>query len=415
MEGAGVGDIISTAAGVPEVLSSPIKAEEEPQHPVAPPAAPSAVNTAPPILSCSCSLQVVGAAADSAAADSAGASGYSGGAATTSPVELWIFDKDKSVAKTDLENHKDLMLNIIDETHHYGDPQLQQDCSALVHMSDTQRWTQILYNVKDRVATITLNRPKYRNAISRSMSIQLDEAFAEACDDDAVRCIILTGTGPHFSSGHDLGTDSDLEGLSNRIIQRGSVPGRGSKRFADRFQFDVELCLKWRNLPKPVIAAVRGYCIYHAMALASCADVIFVSEDAMIMSAFTEYFQQPYDIGTRKTKELLFKGPQFINGLEAEKLGMVNHAVPDEELEVAVMDYVQQVVKQSAFGLRMMKQTANQMEDQQGFASFVRTALSHWVLLVDDMPPRQATSKSIIPKSQKKKAQSKASSAKSRL
>ena len=136
----------------------------------------------------------------------------------------------------------------------------------------------------------------------------------------------------------------------------------------------------------------------------------------MIMTAFTEYFQQPYDIGVRKTKELLFKGPQFISGREAAELGMVNHAVADNELESAVADYVKQVAKQSLFGLRMMKQTANQMEDQQGFEGFVRSALSHWVLMVDDMPQRSGSSRSIIPKSQKKRAQERGSSGgKSRL
>merc|ERR1719408_395240 len=90
--------------------------------------------------------------------------------------------------------------------------QVAQDNAARRADQDA-RWTQVKYKKEGRVATVSLNRPRQYNTIGRAMSLQLDEAFMEACADDDVRCIILTGHGEHFSSGHDLGTAEQDEGL----------------------------------------------------------------------------------------------------------------------------------------------------------------------------------------------------------
>merc|ERR550514_2218256 len=162
--------------------------------------------------------------------------------------------------------------------------------------------------------------------------------------------------------------------------------------------------LRWRDLPKPLVCKVRGYCIYGAVSLMSCADVIFAAEDAKIMPAVAEYTSWPFDTGARKAKELLFAGSRFVSGKEAADMGLVNRAVPEPSLDQAVEEYVAKVVKQPAFTLRMYKQAVNQKDDQAGFHNYTKAALAHWTLMADSMGggglPKKGERMSIIPKSE---------------
>src|SRR5208282_3840900 len=107
----------------------------------------------------------------------------------------------------------------------------------------------ILYEKDDRIARVILNRPRQRNAQSRILLEELDQAFAEAIADDEVRVVILSGAGDHFSSGHDLGTAEELEDEAKRPYGRGI-------RDQHRRSWDLYLdnTLRWRDLPKPTIA-----------------------------------------------------------------------------------------------------------------------------------------------------------------
>ncbi len=232
----------------------------------------------------------------------------------------------------------------------------------------TSDYTEVRYEVADHIARITLDRPQYRNAQSRRLLEQLDAAFAEASEDPEVRVIVLRGEGEAFSAGHDLGTPEHVADLEARPYEEGL---RG--RYKRSWDMNIDFSLRWRNLPKPTIAAVHGYCIFGGWIIASAMDVIFAAEDAQLLPVNFQYFSVPWDLGARKTKEILFES-RFLSGAEACELGFVNRAVPADQLDDEVMSYAGRVAQNDPFQLRMTKLAVNQAQDAQGFTTHIRGA-----------------------------------------
>ena len=165
----------------------------------------------------------------------------------------------------------------------------------------------IEYEVVNRVARITTARPKYRNAQSRRLLEELDEAFMTATVDQDVHVIALFGQGEHFSGGHDLGTPDEREDMQKRPLQEG-LRGRFDH---SREQF-VEKSMRWRNVPKPTIAGVQGYCIFGGWIVASAMDIIYAGDSAMFLGSNFQFFTVPWDIHPRKAKEVLYES-RFID------------------------------------------------------------------------------------------------------
>src|SRR5215510_1761462 len=166
----------------------------------------------------------------------------------------------------------------------------------------------IRYEQLGAVVRITANRPEVLNAQSRVMILELDEAFRAASQDDTTRVIILAGAGKHFSAGHDLGSAEELEDQKKRPWGPGFA--QEYKRLSQLF---FENTLRWRDLPKPTIAQVQGYCIMGGLMSASACDLIVASDDALFADravgwggGHVQYFSMPWDLGPRKAKELLF-------------------------------------------------------------------------------------------------------------
>jgi enoyl-CoA hydratase len=226
----------------------------------------------------------------------------------------------------------------------------------------------ILYDVDGHVARVSLNRPRYKNAQSRRLREEMDEAFARAVEDTEVRVIVLRGEGDSFSAGHDLGSPEQQADSEERPYEQGM---RG--RYKRSWDLNVDNTLRWRNLPKPTIAAVHGYCIFGGWMIASAMDVIFAAEDAMFLPTNFQYFSVPWEIGPRKTKEVLFES-RFITGKQAEQMGFVNRAVPADQLDEEVMAYAHRVAENDPFQLRMMKLAVNQMQDAQGSTTHITDA-----------------------------------------
>lgn len=224
---------------------------------------------------------------------------------------------------------------------------------------------QVRYELDGHVARLTLDRPRYRNAQSRLLLEQLDECFDRAVEDAEVRVIVLRGEGDHFSAGHDLGTPEELADREQRPIQEGL---RG--RYKRSWDNNVDKTLRWRNLPKPTIAAVQGYCIFGGWIIASGMDVVIAADDAMFLPTNFQYFSVPWDIHPRKAKEILFES-RFIGAEEAEQLGFVNRVVPRDRLDDEVMAYARRVAENDPFQLRMIKLAINQAQEAQGFASHI--------------------------------------------
>lgn len=235
-------------------------------------------------------------------------------------------------------------------------------------------YTQIRYEQVGRVARLILDRPQYRNAQSRVLVEELDDAFARAANDTSVGAIVLLAAGDHFSGGHDLGTPEELADRDARPYEEGL---RG--RFARSIDVNIDNTLRWRNVPKPTIAAVQGYCIFAGWMVASACDVIFAADNALFLPSNFQYFSVPWDIHPRKAKAILFES-RFVDAAEAERLGLVDRVVAADRLEAEVMAYAARVAENDPFQLRMMKLAVNQAQDAMGFTAHIQAAHAYYIL-----------------------------------
>jgi len=234
---------------------------------------------------------------------------------------------------------------------------------------------EVLYEAKDGVAQIILNRPKYRNAQGYRMLDEIDQAFDLARADESVRIVVVRGSGGVFSTGHDLGTP---EGMAYREAL-GAKPG---VQIYDQFKkYNLDLLLKWRNFPKPTVAMVEGYCIYAGWMLAAAMDVVFAAEDAQFLGGFVEYNSIPWDIGVRRAKELLFES-RFITAREAADFGLVNRVYAPADLERETLAWARRVAENSPETLRMAKIQMNKAQDAQGFSNAVEDSLGDYCAMM---------------------------------
>jgi enoyl-CoA hydratase len=254
------------------------------------------------------------------------------------------------------------------------EPLEEKPRSIAIYREESMAYSNVIYDKTDRIAKITLNRPKYRNAQSTALLKELDRAFAEAADDRDVRVVILAGAGDHFSSGHDLGTPDERADDASYFNTRGV-----SNRHWKSWEVFLDNTLRWRDLPKATIAQVQGYCIFGGYMFASAMDLIVAADDAMFLPSLTQYFSAPWDVGVRKSKEILFQS-RFIDAREAERLGLVNQVVPRAELESATLALAAKIAESDEYQLRMVKFAVNQAQDAMGFRTSVRNAHSHHFL-----------------------------------
>lgn len=236
------------------------------------------------------------------------------------------------------------------------------------------RYETILYDVQERVALVTLNRPQYRNAQSRLLLEELDAALAQADKDREVGVIVVRGAGEHFSAGHDLGTPEEKADAEARPIEAGI---RG--RYEHSHELFVDFSLRWRSLSKPTVAVVEGYCIFGGWMIASAMDIIYAAEDAMFLGSNFQYFTIPWDMHPRKAKELLYES-RFIDGVEAAELELVNRVFPADVLVDEAMAYATRVAQNDPFQLRMIKLAVNQAQDAQGFQGHINAAHAYHLL-----------------------------------
>lgn len=230
----------------------------------------------------------------------------------------------------------------------------------------------ILYRVDGGVATITMNRPQYRNALSYRLLDEIDAGFREAGKDKQVRCVVLRGAGGNFSSGHDLGTPDALEYRKALGAEAGTIEAY------DQFkEYNLDIHLRWRNFPKPTVAMVEGFCIYAGWMTAACCDVVFAASNAEFLPGFVEYMSIPWDIGIRRAKELCFES-RFITAQEAADFGFVNRVLAPEDLERETYAYAHRVAENSPDALRFAKIQMNKAQDAQGFTNALEDSLGDY-------------------------------------
>lgn len=232
----------------------------------------------------------------------------------------------------------------------------------------------ILYERVRGVAAVTMNRPKYRNAQSRVLLEELDDAFSEAMADAEVRVVVLFGAGEHWSSGHDIGTPEELADREAR-----PYPAGLSGVHQRSWDWNVENTLRWRDLPKPTLAAVHGMCIYGGWMIAAAMDLIVAAEDARFVPFLFQYQSTPWDIGARRAKDLMWE-QGLLDAHQAHELGFVSQVVPRADLQEQAMAKAERIARLDPLAAQMIKRQVNDAQDAQGFRSAIAAGHSAYML-----------------------------------
>jgi enoyl-CoA hydratase/carnithine racemase len=230
------------------------------------------------------------------------------------------------------------------------------------------------YEVADRVAAITIDRPQKANAQNERLLDELDACFDAATVDPDVGVVVLRAVGKHFSAGHDL----EAGGPEQPRLRQDD----GSYHLQDIYRWEAQkylgYALKWRNIPKPTIAAVQGRCIAGALNLVFPMDLIVAAENAQFEDPVVamaiggvEYHGHTWELGARRAKDLLFTG-RAVGAAEAERIGLVREVVPLDELWDRTMDLARAIARKHPFGLAQAKRAVNQTLDVQGFYAAVQ-------------------------------------------
>jgi enoyl-CoA hydratase len=236
----------------------------------------------------------------------------------------------------------------------------------------------VVYETRGPAAWITLERPEKLNAITKEMVADLAAALAGAVEDDDVKLVVLTGAGRAFSSGYDLA--ETVEG--------------GAYGWREALGRDVDLALQLWSLPKPTIAAVRGWCLGGACELAMACDLIVATEDARFgepeirLGSGPVALLMPFVLGQKKTNELLFTG-DAIDAAEAYRVGLVNRVVSTDELESAVAELVAKIAPTPLATLRLTKIALTRAYEAMGLRTAVNANLDLSAILNSVGGPEQ--------------------------
>jgi enoyl-CoA hydratase len=234
----------------------------------------------------------------------------------------------------------------------------------------------VLYEQRHSVAVVTINRPRYRNAQNSAVTYGLDRALHTAAQDDTVGVVVLRGAGDHFSAGHDIGSPGyDADVSYPRVTMWPNHVGKPDieSRFNRESEVYLELVRRWRDLPKPTIAMVRGACIAGGLMLAWACDLVIASDNAFFADPVlrmgapgVEYLAHPWQMGARFAKEFLFLGER-VDAQRARELGMINRVVRDEHLEAVSLEIATRISTMPRMALVLTKKAVNFAEDQMGF------------------------------------------------
>jgi enoyl-CoA hydratase len=209
----------------------------------------------------------------------------------------------------------------------------------------------IIYEKKEGIAVIKLNRPQVLNAMNKQLWLDLQDALEDSLGDEKVKALIFTGEGRAFSTGADL---KDSKGRSLTAYRDYLVHLQEISRVIIRF-------------PKPTIAAVNGYALGSGYELSLACDIRIAAEsakfgspEARVSSSVTGGAMRLLQdlVGPGKAKELLFTC-DYIDGREAERIGLVNKAVPDNQLMDAALEMAGKIVANSAFSINLIKKGLN--------------------------------------------------------
>ncbi len=226
----------------------------------------------------------------------------------------------------------------------------------------------VTYEVRDRIAILSLNRPEKHNAQNPELLITLDELWSKAAQDDEVKVILLRANGKNFSAGHDVSGSEHKSFGGSFAYETDGITNQYLWEQQHYFGFTK----RWRDIPKPSIAVVQGACVAAGLMLCWPCDLIIAADNAwfsdptIIMGiAGVEYHGHTWELGPRKAKQMLFTADR-ITAKQAEQLGMVNEVVALDELDAFALDMARRIAAHNRFSLMMAKKVVNQTLDTMG-------------------------------------------------
>ncbi|MDD4858648.1 MAG: enoyl-CoA hydratase-related protein [Dehalococcoidales bacterium] len=241
----------------------------------------------------------------------------------------------------------------------------------------------ILYEQKDKILRITLNRPEVLNALSNALLGELAAALDRADEDDSVSVVIIKGAGRGFSAGYD--------------IEPGKPGAYGSSPVMMDMAWltsnDKQITRIW-NLKKPVIAQVHGYCVSGGNDIMGQCDIVIAAESAVFMHpqvrrlGLTWMHMAAYHAGLQWAKMLMFTGDP-VSGKQAEQIGLVAKAVPEDRLEAEVTTLAERIALVPRELLQLNKAAINAVAEEMGLRNALNIGIqldtiSHTTQAVQD-------------------------------
>lgn len=238
----------------------------------------------------------------------------------------------------------------------------------------------VTYEVEASIGRCTINRPEKLNALNHEVVVGLGEVLDQAAADDT-RVLLVTGAGSSFSAGYDL--SQEVEDHHD-----------GAASWHRALEADVEMTMRLFSFPKPTIAVVRGWCLAGGCELAMACDLIVATEQARFGEPEIRYgsgpvtLLMPFIIGQKKTNELLFTG-DTIDGVEAERLGLVNRAVPEDALDETARELARRIAVAPKAVLSFTKRALVRSAEATGLLQAVQANLDISAILNSTDSPEQ--------------------------
>lgn len=212
----------------------------------------------------------------------------------------------------------------------------------------------VLVDLSEGVATVTLNRPEKLNALNDEMMEALPAAIESVAENGDVRCVVITGAGRAFCAGGDIA----------RMASRSTG---NEQRSVDSIRRHHEASRLLHEMPKPTIAMIKGAAIGGGLAIALACDMCIAAESARLGTGFIRValsgdyggtWMAQRLVGVARARELYFTG-EIIDGREAERIGLVNRVVPDDQLASETRALAERIAKAPPIALAHMKRNMN--------------------------------------------------------
>lgn len=234
----------------------------------------------------------------------------------------------------------------------------------------------ILTEYSNKILTITLNRPEKLNALSPKLLKELKAELDEASTNDAISVVIIKSSGRAFCVGYDLNEENWITSQYPANFPKGIDLELDKKDIMELLDYWIEV---WK-FPKPIICQVQGACLSGAGELLAVSDIVIASKTATFghpagrdLGIPPTVFFWPLTIGMRKTKEMLYTA-KSMDADEAEKLGLINHAVQPDDLESATRNLALNIAKTPVNHLIILKKATNNFYDNMNIEKSVRQA-----------------------------------------